>query len=59
MKKDKLKRIDKIIENILREDELARRDDCYLILEVIRKMYPFEVRKNICTGNDGSKRKRN
>lgn len=59
MKKDRLKRIDKIIEDILRDDELARRDDCYLILEVIRKMYPFEVRKNICTSNDGGKRKRN
>lgn len=45
MKKEKLLKIDKIVEEILRKDELARKDDCYLILEVIRRMYPFEVGK--------------
>lgn len=45
MKKEKLFKIDKIVEEILRKDELARRDDCYLILEVVRRMYPFEVGK--------------
>lgn len=45
MKKEKLLKIDKIVEEILRKDELARKDDCYLILEVVRRMYPFEVGK--------------
>lgn len=45
MKKEKLFKIDKIVEEILRKDELARKDDCYLILEVVRRMYPFEVGK--------------
>ena len=38
MKKVKLKQIAGLVEEILRNDELARRDDCYLILEVIRRM---------------------
>ena len=45
MKKAKLKNLEKIVEEILRNDELSRKDDCYLILEVIRKIFPFEVGK--------------
>lgn len=43
MKKEKLKKLEKTVEEILRDDELARRDDCYLILEVIRMWYPREI----------------
>lgn len=45
MKIAKLRNLEKVVEEILRNDELSRKDDCYLILEVIRKMYPFEVGK--------------
>lgn len=45
MKKEKLRVLEKIVEELLRNDELARQDDCYLILEVIRKTNPFEVGK--------------
>jgi len=45
MKKARLKNLEKVVKQILENDELARKDDCYLILEVIRKMYPFEVGK--------------
>lgn len=57
MKKNKLKRIAEVIEDILKEDELARRDDCYLILEVIRRMYPFEVGKTFAQVMIGAKEK--
>lgn len=57
MKKYKLKRIDKIIKDILRNDELARKDDCYLILEVIRRIYPFEVGKTFAQVMMGAKGK--
>lgn len=40
MKLSKLLKLDKTVEEILREDELARRDDCYLILRVIQKSNP-------------------
>ena len=45
MKVEKLKRLEKTVEEILRNDELARRDDGFLILEVVRRLYPFEVGK--------------
>ena len=45
MKIARLKNLEKIVTEILQDDELARKDDCYLILEVIRKLYPFEVGK--------------
>lgn len=35
MKVNKIKNIEKIVKEILEEDELARRDDCYLILKVV------------------------
>lgn len=45
MKKAELQSLKKVVEEILEKDKLARKDDCYLILEVIRKLYPFEVGK--------------
>ena len=40
MKLGKLLQLEKIVEEILRADDLARTDDCYLILLVVQKMYP-------------------
>lgn len=40
-----LKNLEKTVEDILKNDELSRRDDCYLILQVITKLYPYEVGK--------------
>lgn len=40
MKLNSLLKLDKTVEEVLREDELARRDDCYLILRVIQKINP-------------------
>ena len=45
MKKEKLKNLEKIVEELLRNDELTRRDDNFLILQVVRRLYPFEVGK--------------
>ena len=45
MKIARLRNLEKVVEGILRKSELAREDDCYLILEVIRELYPFEVGK--------------
>lgn len=45
MKIERLRNLEKVVEGILRKSELAREDDCYLILEVIRELYPFEVGK--------------
>lgn len=45
MKINKIKNVEKIVKEILEKDELARRDDCYLILKVIEKLYPMEVGK--------------
>ena len=45
MKVARLRNLEKVVEGILRKSDLAREDDCYLILEVIREMYPFEVGK--------------
>lgn len=49
MKLERLKNIERVVEEILRKDELARKDDCYLILEVIRRYYPFEVGKTFAS----------
>ena len=57
MKKTKLKNLEKVVEEILRKDVLARIDDCYLILEVVRKTYPFEVGKTFATVMFGAKNK--
>ena len=40
MKLERLIRLDKIVEQILREDELSRTDDCYLILKVVQRTHP-------------------
>ena len=48
MKLEQLKNLKKVVEEILINDRLAREDDCYLILEVIRRMFPYEARKYIC-----------
>lgn len=40
MKLDKLIKLDKVVEEILREDKLAREDDCYLILKVVQRTHP-------------------
>lgn len=45
MNKKRLEEIAKIVEKILRNEELARRDDCYLILRVIEYLYPGETGK--------------
>ena len=45
MKIARLRNLEKVVEGILRKSELAREDDCYLILEVIREMFPYEVGK--------------
>lgn len=37
------------MEEILRTDELSRKDDCYLILRVVSKLYPCEVGKKFET----------
>ena len=45
MKIKRLRNIKKIVKEILEDDKLARTDDCYLILEVIRRLYPNEICK--------------
>lgn len=39
----KLKKLEVIVEEILRNDELSRKDDCYLILQVVGRLYPYDV----------------
>ena len=43
MKIARLRNLEKVVEGILRKYELAREDDCYLILEVIRELYPEDA----------------
>lgn len=43
MKKEKLYKLEEVVKNILEDEELARRDDCYLILRVVEKIYPTLV----------------
>ena len=57
MKIARLRNLKKVVEGILRKSELAREDDCYLILEVIREMYPFEVGKTFAQVMLGAKSK--
>lgn len=49
MKKNRLEVQEKIVEKILRKEELARRDDNYLILRVIEHLYPQETGKKFAT----------
>lgn len=44
-----LKRLEEIVEEILKNDELSRKDDCYLILQVVTKLYPYEIGKKFET----------
>lgn len=57
MKKVRLKKLTEVVEEILRTDELARKDDCYLILEVIRRIYPFEIGKTFANVMLGAQEK--
>ncbi len=57
MKVVRLKNLEKIVKEILEKDELAREDDCYLILEVVRAMFPFEVGKTFANVMTGAKSK--
>lgn len=52
-----LKNLEKIVEEILEREELARRDDCYLILQVISKLYPKEIGEKFATVMFGAKSK--
>lgn len=45
MKLARLINIESLVKQILEEDTLAREDDCYLILQVVTKMYPKEACK--------------
>ena len=53
----KLKRLEEIVEEILRDDKLSRKDDCYLILKVVSKLYPNEVGKKFETVMFNAKKK--
>lgn len=53
----KTKNIRKIVKEILKKDELAREDDCYLILKVISKLYPNEICKKFEIVMFGAKNK--
>lgn len=57
MKKLRLMNLEKIIEPILRKEELARCDDCYLILQVVRKLYPYESGRTFANVMMGAKQK--
>lgn len=57
MKRERLKNLEKIIKEILEKDKLARTDDCYLILEVIRILYPSEMGKTFAQVMFGAKNK--
>ena len=41
-----LKRLEEVVKEILINEKLARKDDCYLILKVVSKLYPYEIGKN-------------
>lgn len=45
----KLKRLEEIVEEILKDDKLSRKDDCYLIFKVVSKLYPNDVEKKFKT----------
>lgn len=49
MKLARLINIESITKKILEEDELARKDDCYLILRVVQLMYPNDACKSFET----------
>lgn len=37
------KDLELIVEKILKNDELSRKDDCYLIFKVVSELYPNEI----------------
>ena len=41
----KLMKVEKIVEQILRKDEYARNNDVYLILKYVSRVYPYEIGK--------------
>ena len=45
MKTKELMQISNVVKDILETDELARRDDCYLILKVVERTHPTEIGK--------------
>lgn len=45
MKVEKLRKLADIVKEILEQDELARTDDCYLMLKVLEITHPNEVGK--------------
>lgn len=45
MKVTDLMKISAIVKDILEKDELARKDDCYLMLKVLERTHPEEVGK--------------
>ena len=45
----KLNQLEMTVKEILKNDELSRKDDCYLILQVISKLYPNEIGKKFET----------
>ena len=53
----KLNNLQNIVKEILTNDELARKDDCYLILQVISKLYPYEIGKKFIDVMFGAKKK--
>lgn len=53
----RLIKLEKVVKKILEDDELARKDDCYLILQVISKLYPHEIGKKFETVMFGAKSK--
>lgn len=53
----RLIKLEKVVKKILEDDELARKDDYYLILQVISKLYPHEIGKKFETVMFGAKSK--
>lgn len=49
--------LENVVEEVLRKDELSRKDDCYLILQIISIMYPTEIGKKFETVMFGAKNK--
>lgn len=47
MKTHKLIKLTETIKEILEQDELARKDDCYLVLKVLEQTHPQEVGKHL------------
>lgn len=45
MKTKELKKLADIVKDILKQDKLARTDDCYLMLKVLQITHPSEIGK--------------